>query len=139
MESNAGFADHLDLLINLFRKLRGQHQDDQLPGIDRSFFQTVDILLQNYDMIRSTVPSEMLDQLGSPIHEVILELIDQLRQELGETEEPNETIGDILSEIETIDSLLQESGLSSSEIDELLDERSRLMHERDNTDGTTRP
>ena len=82
----------------------------------------------------------MLNQLGSPIHEVILELIAQLKQELGENEEQNETVSDILSEIETIDDLLTESGLSSSEIDELLDERSRLMYQRDqnSTDGTTK-
>lgn len=136
---NTSFADHLDVLIRLFKKLREQNQDEQMAGMDRSFFQTVDILLQNYDLIKSTVPKEMLDQLGSPIHDVILELIKQLKQELGETGNTNETIGDILSEIEAIDEMLAEANLSSSEIDELLDERTKLMHQRDenNTDGTT--
>lgn len=133
MKPQPGFIDHLEQLIALFRKLRALHAHEQMQGVDASFFQTVDILLDNYDLIRSTVPREMLEQLGRPIHELIIELIDQLRDELGEAAELNDDLGAVVAEIRRIDAELSARDLSSAEIDALLDQRTRLMNQRDNT------
>ena len=135
MNQQEDFSKHLDELIELFSELRAQHNNESLEGLDAGFFRTIDILLDNYALIRRTVPAELLNQLGSPIREIVDSLIQQLRTELGRTAE-NETSRRILAKIAEIDRKLTKSKLAPDTIDQLLDERANLMQQRDNTPKT---
>lgn len=135
MNQQEDFSKHLDELIELFSELRAQHNNESLEGLDAGFFRTIDILLDNYALIRRTVPAELLNQLGSPIREIVDSLIQQLRTELGRTAE-NETSRRILAKIAEIDRKLTKTKLAPDTIDQLLDERANLMQQRDNKPKT---
>lgn len=140
MESNGNneLRKNLDELIRLFKKVKNTSSIDDIPGIDKRFFQNFELLLSNYDMIKEDLTDELLNQFGAPIHQMIEETVATLRKELGEEtdinkpEESNETINyiaeaiNITEEIEKIDRQLKENKLSQNEIDNLLDKRSNL-------------
>lgn len=140
MEANDNneLRKNLDELIRLFKKVKETSSIEEIPGIDKRFFQNFELLLNNYDMIKEDLTDELLNQFGAPIHQMIEETVKTLRKELGEdadveTEaEITELIDyqdqaiNISEEIENIDQKLKQNNLSQSEIDHLLDKRSTL-------------
>ena len=81
-------------------------------------------------MIRNHLSDEVFEQMGEPIKNLMIEMIKQLRKELGEDFgelDQTEHGKEMKRDIQEIDQLLKNSGnLSESEIDQLLDERAKL-------------
>jgi len=101
--------------------------EKDVPGIDKTFFQNFDFVLNNYEMIKDQLSDEMLEQFGAPIQTLIETLINQLKDELGEDFyklEPTKEMSDDLNEIEK---LLKSNELSNDDIDALLDKRASLL------------
>ena len=131
---------NLDELIRLFKKVKNTSSTDEIPGIDKQFFQNFELLLNNYDMIKGDLTDELLNQFGTTIHKMIKETVHTLRKELGEdayveiqredgeVEDYQSEAINIAEEIEKTDRQLKEHKLSQSEIDNLLDKRSKLTN-----------
>jgi len=127
------FNDNLDLLIKLFKKLKERSSFDEMPGIDKTFYQNFEYLLGNYENMRDQLSEELLEKFGEPVKGMIANLVDQLKAELGDDigdldlEEPSaqEEIK-VPDDVAKIDEMLKDPNLSDEEINKLLDERSKL-------------
>ena len=131
MQPEKGFAEHFEELMTLFRKLQEQTRKDELTDTERSFFQSIDLLLANFESVRRNLPREMLNELGQPVVKVILDLIRGLKSELGiDDPQQHKLIDDIEQKINDIDQSLA-TNPSGDQIDQLLDARNKLMNQRD--------
>ena len=135
------FDENLDLLIKLLRKLKDKTDTDDIPGMPKMFFANFDFVINNYEMMKDHISSQLLNQFGEPIKQMVADMVEQLKEELGddldmiieETEEPIEEKpvlpqgSDNLAEaINKIDSMLSKTGLTEDEINKLHDERAEL-------------
>jgi len=130
MEDNNTFRENLDKLIELFKKIKEKSKDKYSDDMDKSFLMNVDMLINNYEMIKNNVPDEVLNEMGEPIKKYITEVIEKLKEELGEDfNDDIETINEIIeieNSIEEIDKLLTNPKLTPKEIDDLLDKRQQV-------------
>ena len=126
------FNENLDLLIKLFKRLKDKASFDDMPGIDKTFYQNFEYLLSNYENMREQLSEELLSKFGEPVKGMIASLVEQLKMELGddigdlELDDETEEVIEIPDDISRIDELLKNPALSDEEINRLLDERSRL-------------
>jgi len=141
-DSDKSFHDNLDLLIKLLRKLKEKSSGDEIPGIPKMFFSNFDFVINNYEMMKNQISDQLLNQFGEPIKKMVAEMVEQLKEEVGEDfdleeeeiEAPEEKLeiepgADSKEALEKIDEMLKKPGLSEEDIDKLLDERSRLKKE----------
>jgi hypothetical protein len=119
----------LNDLIVLYRKLRDASDDPNVEiGGD------VDFLLENYDTIKNTIDEETFEDLGQTVKPLLENLIEQLSREMSDDPEvfgdvmpPSKPKGETVDDkIKKIDARLAKKDLSLAEIDELLDQRSKL-------------
>ena len=131
---NKNFRKELDELVALFRKLRNKPSFKEIIG-DSMELKAIDLLLENYDMIKDNIPEEVLNALSDNIKAMINEINEELREDLKEVEvlgknntsQKNNSKQDIANDINEIDKLLKKSNkLSINEINELLDQRNKL-------------
>jgi hypothetical protein len=126
------FNENLDLLIKLFKKLKDKASFDDMPGIDKTFYQNFEYLLSNYENMRDQLSEELLSKFGEPVKGMIASLVEQLKMELGEDigdldlDDEQEEVIEIPDDIAKIDEMLKNPDLSDEEINKLLDERSKL-------------
>ena len=125
------FNENLDLLIKLFKKLKDKASFDDMPGIDKTFYQNFEYLLGNYENMREQLSEELLSKFGEPVKAMIASLVEQLKMELGDDIgdlDLDETEEEIIvpDDVAEIDELLKNPGLSDEEINKLLDERWKL-------------
>ncbi len=127
------FNDNLDLLIKLFKKLKERSTFDDMPGIDKTFYQNFEYLLGNYENMREQLSEELLEKFGEPVKGMIASLVEQLKAELGDDigdldleETPAVEEIQLPDDIAKIDEMLKNGNLSDEEINKLLDERSKL-------------
>ncbi|PKP51891.1 MAG: hypothetical protein CVT92_11400 [Bacteroidetes bacterium HGW-Bacteroidetes-1] len=128
------FKKQIDELFRLFNKMMEQHPIEDVPGIDRLQLEQMRLFLKNYKSMKDQISFEMMGQMNEPMKQMIGMFIKQLRQELGEDEpytiiEQPEALPSANS-IEKIDEMLRQPGLGENEIDQLLDERARLIHKK---------
>lgn len=127
------FNKNLDLLIKLFKRLKERSTFEDMPGIDKTFYQNFEYLLSNYEHMRDQLSEELLSKFGEPVKGMIASLVEQLKIELGDDigdlnldEEAAEEEIRIPDDIAKIDEMLMDPNLSNEEINKLLDERSKL-------------
>ncbi len=132
-DSRRPFSELLSELIELYQQLR-EEENFEKPGIEVDG--DVSYLLNHFDSIREAMDDEALDTLGEPVRDLLENLITELKKEMGEDEKPSEPIAmpssltetDILQDdIRKIDLQLKQKDLSNTQIDELLDKRSKLI------------
>jgi len=137
MESSNDFLKHLDELIQLFEKLQKKAIKNGIIIKDDIMFKDFKLLTDNYKMIKDTMPSELIGEIGEPIKEMLQKMIEQLKKELGEDDiiSNNFTEQEVIQqdnkksitvEIEEIDKKLQQNNLTEEEINRLLDKRAKL-------------
>ena len=148
-EQRESLKNNMDELIRLFKKIKDKSVFDNLPGMDKMFIQNFDLLVQNYDEIKEDLSDQLLNQFGPPIHEMIANIVKQLKKEVGEDLTPaNDIIEEssknpqkvlitpepinIDDEIEIIDKQLNSNKLSPEQVDRLLDRRSELAKKKAN-------
>jgi hypothetical protein len=124
MENNS-FKNNLDELIEVFKRLKNKEQFKTMLN-NETQLKNIEMLINNYDFIKNSIPDDILDDLGENIQEIIIDLTNQLKQELGEieTEENKEYFNDI----KMIDNILSEQNLPEDKINELLDKRNSLSN-----------
>jgi len=123
-ESNQAFIKKLDELISLFGKLREKAMREGMILKNDPLYQNFEMLSNNYQLIKNNLPQELIEEIGGPLKEIISEMVDQLRKELGEN--PAISQSPVFDELKNIDLLLKQDKLSENEINSLLDKRSTL-------------
>lgn len=136
-DDNKSFREKLDTLIELFKKVREKSLNEDIPGVDKSFFQNFDFVLNNYEMIKNQLSDEMLEQFGTPIQTIIENLIRQLKEELGDDFSTSEPMKELSSDLDDINSLLTSPDLSNDQINELLDKRANILSEKPDNNNST--
>lgn len=121
------FLKQLDELIVLFEKLKIKATKEGVLLIDDAMYKNFELLAGNYKMIKDSIPSELIQEMGAPIKEMIKKMVDQLKMDLGE-ELLNDTNNEdtLHNEMDKIDELLTSQNLSEDEINRLLDQRTNL-------------
>jgi hypothetical protein len=124
--SKQQFTRQLDELILLFRRLQNKAVTEGFYHEDTQMFDSFDQLVTQYETMRHMVPPEFINEMGEPIKSIIEDMIVQLRTDLGV---PHDAIIDTCTRgrINEIDGLLGNGNLSVEEMDNLLDERTRLQ------------
>jgi len=135
------FKQDLDELFRLFNKLmeKQEHGMDEIPGLNKAMLQQFKFFFQNYATMKDQIAYQLQGQFGEGVQEMVKSLIQQLREELDESEfeiieEKDEEIpihiqpspDDPSKEIAEIDEMLKNPNLTQAEIDALLDRRSQL-------------
>ncbi len=143
--SSDSFERDLDQLIRLFKKVKSKTSSEHFAHLDPAFMQNLDFIINNYEMVKGNIPKEMFSQMGIPFQQMLKEFIKQMKQELGEdfgddlvADTGTEALtspekAELANDIEKIDLMLKNPGLSEEEVDALLDKRSDLINDRDNT------
>jgi uncharacterized protein YfkK (UPF0435 family) len=130
MEHNGDFFKQLDELITLFETLQKKATKEGVITKDDPMYKNFELLAGNYNMIKNTIPPELIEEIGNPIKEMIIQMIDQLKKELGIENNTNLVNDDNKnteqSQLEDIDALLSKGNLSEKEVNDLLDKRSKL-------------
>lgn len=126
MNEENPFINDLDKLINLFKKFREKTMNEKIPGFDQNFFQSFDMIVNNYETIKHHIPKDFISQIGEPLREMIKNMIEQLQDELGEEMKSKP---EVYSSILEIDKMLKYPDLSNEDIDQLLDKRTSLKSE----------
>ena len=142
-ENNESLKKNLDELIRLFKKVKDKSVFENLPGINKAFFDNFEMLVNNYDMIKENLSEELLSQFGEPIHKMIADTVEQLKEQLGEAGELDDELPEFKKsknilitpepenpqdEVMHIDEMLKRGGLKAEEVDRLLDRRSELKN-----------
>jgi wyosine [tRNA(Phe)-imidazoG37] synthetase (radical SAM superfamily) len=99
-------------------------------------YKSFDMFLSNYEMMRDQISEDLLQQFGEPMKKMIADLVQQMKNELGsdfEQEEPSEEMIALKRDIEQVDELLKNPGLSEEEVNKLLDERVMLKNDKKGT------
>lgn len=140
-ERNESLKKNLDELIRLFKKVKDKSVFENIPGINKAFFNNFEMLVNNYDMIKEDLSEELLSQFGEPIHKMIADTVVQLKEQLGEAGELDDELPEFKEsknilitpepenpqdEVKHIDEMLKRGGLKADEVDRLLDRRSEL-------------
>lgn len=140
-ERNESLKKNLDELIRLFKKVKDKSVFENIPGINKAFFNNFEMLVNNYDMIKEDLSEELLSQFGEPIHKMIADTVVQLKEQLGEAGELDDVLPEFKEsknilitpepenpqdEVKHIDEMLKRGGLKADEVDRLLDRRSEL-------------
>ena len=112
------FKSDLDKLIHLFKKLRQKSVFETMIK-DKEQIKNLDMIIDNYDMIKDNIPDSIAESLGEPIKQLILMLTEQMKDEM-------DTIDNSDNELDIIDNILGEGNLSNDDINNLLDRRNEL-------------
>lgn len=126
MDKENPFIKDLDKLIELFKKFREKTMNEKIPGFDRHFFQSFDMIVSNYEMIKGQIPEDYISQIGEPLRQMIQNIIEQLQDELGEE---LKTKPEVYNSIMEIDEMLKDTNLSNKDMNHLLDKRTSLKSE----------
>lgn len=128
-EKKDDFIKKLDELIELFDKLRQKATREGIILDKDPLYNNFELLANNYKMIKQNLPDDLVDGIGEPIKEVITEMVEQLKKELGVEEtagDSNKKETNLMDEMHKIDELLKSNNLSEQEINDLLDRRSKF-------------
>ena len=120
------FVKEFDELIALLKKIRTMADNGQLQKIDVDFIDECNILLDNYQLIKSTLNPDLIKVVGEPIFDMVQEFIATLKQELLQVYRENNGNPD-LDEMRELDAMLNKPNLSVEDIDAILDKRIELM------------
>lgn len=121
----SAFIEKLDELILLFKQLKEKAKKEGVVLENDPLYGNFDMLAKNYELIKHNLPDDLLEEIGEPMKDMISQMIDQLKREIGDTENPNKP-SSVRDEIAKIDALLKTENLSEHEINDLLDKRSKM-------------
>jgi hypothetical protein len=119
-QDNESFRKKIDQLMELFRRFAEKMEKENLTD-SSPYSQNFKMMLENYDRMRNFLPDDIPENLRAPFEQMLNDLIEKLRDEIGDTPlstQQTETSQQTISEIEQ---KLKQGNLSSSEMDELLD------------------
>jgi hypothetical protein len=119
-QGSESFRKKIDQLMELFKRFAEKMEKENLTDTS-PFGQNFKMMVENYDRMKGFLPDDIPENLRAPFELMLNDLIDKLREEIGEMpqttiqlEKSNET----LTEIEQ---KLKQGNLTPAEMDELLD------------------
>ncbi len=125
MTEQSNLIQKLDELIGLFQQLKERATKEGIIVRNDALYQNFDLLVSNYQMMKDNLPQGLIEEMAAPLKNMISELIDQLKKELGS--EIVATKSKTVRELENIDQLLSSGKLNEEQINQLLDERAKLL------------
>lgn len=126
-DKNKVFLKKLDELIVLFEQLREKATREGIIIKNDPLYQNFELLAGNYKMIKNSIPEDLIEELGQPIKDIITEMVEQLKKDLGIQDESKKST--VKDELSAIDDLLSKTNLSENEINDLLDRRASLNND----------
>lgn len=158
-QDNFSFNKKLEKMISLLRKIKDNSEKAKLRGLDDSFFKNVDFIISNYEMIKNQMPVDFVEKTDSPLFGLMNNVFDKIYADLQEmmaeynlldivedfdnnqeetvikeAETQESTIEtDEIAEIDKINELLKEPGITEEEMNQLLDIRSDLLAKSSNS------
>lgn len=136
---NEEYRKQIDELFRLFKKLMERYPAEDIPGMSKQQMEQLKLFLENYDEMRDSISFEILGEMNAPMKQMMEMFIKQLREQLGEDADIDLDSEESISEksnfdkemtIEDIDKMLRNPNLSAEEIDQLLDQRTRLVGQK---------
>ncbi|MBK8806536.1 MAG: hypothetical protein IPO21_07800 [Bacteroidales bacterium] len=131
MNNKKSFHESLDELMLVLKKLKENSKNLQFKDIDIKFLSDFEVMINNYELIKSSVSKEVLDDLGDPIKELIEILVIQLKEELEnlfkDAMSNPKNSEDVQKDLQHVTELLKQDNLTVHDIDFLLDRRSELL------------
>lgn len=121
---NDAFINKLDELITLFEQLKNKANKEGIILENDPLYKNFEMLASNYQLIKNNLPDDLLQEIGEPMQEMIVKMVEQLKSEMSQTDSKKSS--DIKDELQKIDLLLKKGNLSEQEINDLLDKRSKL-------------
>lgn len=128
-ESENHFLAKIDELISLFKRLQEKAKKEGILSEGDPMYENFEMLANNYEMMKSSIPPGMVGEMAEPIKEIVSQMVNQLKDDLGLDEDITESelvAKSTTSELESIDKQLKAGNLSEDEINGLLDRRSKL-------------
>lgn len=125
MTEQSNLLQKLDELIGLFQQLKERATKDGVIVRNDALYQNFDLLVNNYQMMKDNLPQGLIEEMAAPLKTMITDLIEQLKKELGPDVEVLKS--KTSRELESIDQLLRSGKLNEEQINQLLDERAKLV------------
>jgi uncharacterized protein YfkK (UPF0435 family) len=119
-QDSESFRKKIDQLMELFRRFAEKMEKENLTD-NSPVSQNFKMMLENYNRMRNYLPDDIPENLRAPFEQMLNELTEKLRDEIGDvpiTTEQTETSHQTISEIEQ---KLKQGNLSPLEMDALLD------------------
>lgn len=146
-EDQLEFERNIERLIHLLVEMKEDGRlPDQIPGINKNMLAGLNLLIKSFEQMKNDQKArDQLYSMAGPYKELIKEMVNQLSEELEEsslihpkkevptvaksviTEETPVEVGPFVRRLVQIDQILAGGNLDGTDIDELLDERSRIM------------
>lgn len=145
---NENYKKQIEEFFKLFRKYIEKYPPDEIPGMNKFQLSQLKSLLDNFDNVKDSINFEIYGPFDNAMSQDMLSmLIKKFREKLGDDADDiiaeEETIIErkekefnelptedrCISLIEAIDQQLKQGGLSTEEIDNLLDKRTRIKNE----------
>jgi len=126
--SKGTFHENLEELMELFKILKDYAKSSD-GEFDISFLNDFDAILSNYNLLADDVSDEMIDQVGTPLKDMVGLMVDQLRDEVDRINViPKQSLVDVLkTELNQINEMLGKSDPLSRNVDDLLDRRTEIV------------
>lgn len=118
------FIRKLDELIALFDQLKTKATQEGIIFEDDPLYKNFEMLASNYQLIKNSLPDDLLQEIGEPMQEMIVKMVDQLKTEMGQSDTGEQNDGK--HEVNEIDVLLKKDNITEQEINRLLDKRSMM-------------
>jgi uncharacterized protein YfkK (UPF0435 family) len=137
MNEDKPFTENLDELIAIFGQIRERAVGGMFGNIDVSFLADFDALVANYCTIKQNAASSVLETVSQPLRELVNLMIEQIKTEIDAVNSgcgaatAAQSANAIDQGLDYINSQLKSDNLSIQEIDELLDERKRLLKQKE--------
>lgn len=165
MSESKGQPYTFEQLMRIFKRIRDEIKRENalfMSDEEKMLVKNLDFLVSNYEQMKSSMPSEMLDGMGTPYQSMISDMVRQMSEQMGididseflkeeddqvETVEEEDVFEDVIflgessqksdeevqNEVEKIDQKLRKGHLSETEIDQLLDRRSEILARKQNS------
>ncbi|MBT7492775.1 MAG: hypothetical protein HN704_14340 [Bacteroidetes bacterium] len=150
-QENIPFNKKLEKMISLLKKIKDNSEKAKHQGLDESFFKNVDFTISNYEMIKTQMPGDFVEQNNNPLFGMMNTVFDKIYQDLQDMmkdynlldiadeidnykevakpaveikESGNKSVED---ELKVINNMLTNPEISEEEMNELLDLRADLI------------
>ncbi len=119
-QGSESFRKKIDQLMELFRRFAEKMDKENLSD-NSPYAQNFRMMLENYDRMKGFLPDDIPENLRGPFEQMLNELIQKLRDEIGEVRQTPAQEEKTNVTPDEIEQKLKQGNLSPAEMDELLD------------------
>jgi len=119
-QGSESFRKKIDQLMELFRRFAEKMDKENLTD-NSPYAHNFRMMLENYDRMKGFLPDDIPENLRGPFEQMLNELIQKLRDEIGEVRQTPAQEEKTNVTLDEIEQKLKQGNLSPAEMDELLD------------------